>query len=222
MGAAALLAPEWFSRGMDVALLTLPDHGARRPPETRFSGGRFAMPEVAALAEAVRQATYEIRLVVQWLRERNDRPVGLLGLSLGGYLAALFAGLYDDIDFVVPMVSPVCMGDLAWRFLSKSRSSGDEAGSTFSLEEMRTAFWIHSPLAHPLRIPRRRALIVAGRGDRVVPPEHSHALWQHWGRPAIHWFSGSHLAPFGRRAVVAAIVRHLEQLEILPARSSSR
>ena len=103
-------------------------------------------------------------------------------------------GLYDDFDFVVPMVSPVCRGDLAWRLLSKSRSSGDEAGSTFSLEEMRTAFWIHSPLAHPLRVPRRRALIVTGRGDRVVPPEHSHALWQHWGRPAIHWFGGSHLA----------------------------
>jgi pimeloyl-ACP methyl ester carboxylesterase len=214
-GAAALLASEWFSRGMDVALVTLPDHGARRLPGSRFSGERYAIPDVSALAEAIRQAIYEIRLAMLWLRERNGGPVGLIGLSLGGYLTALFAGLYDDVDFVVPMVAPVCMGDLAWRFLSRSRTTSREPSPDLSLDEMREAFWIHSPLAHRLRVPSRRALIVAGRADRVVPPEHSHALWKHWGQPAIHWFSGSHLAPFGRRAIVAAISRHLENLEIL-------
>ena len=41
------------------------------------------------------------------------------------------------------------------------------------------------------------------------------AVWEHWGRPAIHWFSGSHLAPFGRGRVVRAIAEHLERLQIL-------
>jgi hypothetical protein len=83
------------------------------------------------------------------------------------------------------------------------------------LGALRASFRIHSPLAHALQVPRERVLIVAGRGDRVVPPEHPNALWRHWGEPNIHWFSGSHLAPFARRRIVRAIVHHLEDLEIL-------
>lgn len=213
-GAFALFASDWVDRGLDVVLVTLPDHGARKPAAARFSGERFAVPNVQALGEAVRQAIYEVRLVQQWVRERSSAPVGLLGLSLGGYVAALFAGLYEDLDFVIPVVAPVCMGDLAFRFLSQSRAAKAGAAN-FSLEEMRASFWIHSPLAHTLKTERSRALIVAGRGDRVVPPEHSFALWRHWGEPEVHWFAGSHVAPFGRRAVVGAIEDHLVRLGIL-------
>lgn len=60
-----------------------------------------------------------------------------------------------------------------------------------------------------------RALIVAGRGDRIVPPEHPAALSTHWGGAAIHWFSGSHLAPFGRARVIRRIDRHLRSIGIL-------
>ena len=58
-------------------------------------------------------------------------------------------------------------------------------------------------------------MIVAGRGDRIVPPEHPAALWSHWGEPRIHWFSGSHLTPFGRGRIARAILDHLESIEIL-------
>ena len=213
--AFALFASEWFRRGLDVALMTLPHHGERKPPEARFSGECFAVPHVARLGEAVREAIYEIRVVTRWLSEHSAAPVGVLGLSLGGYLTALLAGLCDDPDFVVPMVPPACFGDLAWRFFTQTRHYRRGGAPALSRDELRAAFRIHSPLAHPLRVPKRQVLIVAGRGDRIVPPEHPAALWQHWGQPDIHWFSGSHLAPFGRRRIVDAIVRHLETLDIL-------
>ena len=118
LDAFLLLASQWFQGGLDVALLTLPHHGARTPPGARFSGEHFAVPHVARLSEAVREAIYEIRQLVHWLREESGAPVGVLGLSLGGYLAALSAGLCDDLDFVIPIVPPVCIGDLAWRFFT--------------------------------------------------------------------------------------------------------
>jgi pimeloyl-ACP methyl ester carboxylesterase len=213
--AFALFASKWFERGLDVALLTLPHHGARTPKQARFSGERFTVPHVARLAEAVREAIYEIRLVTHWLRQQGGAPVGVLGLSLGGYLSALAGGLCDDLDFVVPMVPPVCMGDLAWRFFTQTRHYRRGGAAALSSDELRRSFRIHSPLTHPLRVPKERVLIIAGRGDRVVPPEHPAALWRHWGKPAIHWFSGSHVAPFGRRRIVAAIERHLESLGVL-------
>ncbi|MBX3028449.1 alpha/beta hydrolase family protein [bacterium] len=211
LDAWALFASSWFARGLDVALLTLPYHGARTPAGARFSGQRFADPNPATMHEAVRRAVYEIELVRAWLIASGGGPVGLLGLSLGGYLTALVAGLVDDLAFAIPMVPPVCIGDLAWRFLGAQR----HGAAAYSHAELRAMYRVHSPLTFPLRLERRRTLIIAGRGDRIVPPEHPHALWEHWGRPAIHWFSGSHLAPFGRDRIIAAVSDHLRRLEIL-------
>jgi esterase/lipase len=213
--AFAMFAAQWFQRGLDVALLTLPYHGARTPRDARFSGERFAAPRVNQLSEAVRQAIYEMRMVTDWLREQTEAPVGLLGLSLGGYLSSLMAGLYDDLDFVIPMVPPVCIGDLAWRFHSDNRRGGGDKAVTFSHEQLRAVYRVHSPLTHRLKVAKDRVLIVAGRGDRIVPPEHPHALWQHWGEPEIFWFSGSHLAPFRRRRIVSAIAKHFENVGVL-------
>jgi hypothetical protein len=206
--AFALFASQWFQRGLDVALMTLPYHGARTPRDARFSGERFAAPRVNQLGEAVRQAIYEMRMVTDWLRDQTEAPVGLLGLSLGGYLSSLMAGLYADLDFVIPMVPPVCIGDLAWRFHSESRRRGGEEGVAFSHEQLRAAYRVHSPLTYLLKVPKERVLIVAGRGDRI-------ALWRHWGEPDIYWFSGSHLAPFRRQRIISAIERHLQRVGVL-------
>ncbi|MGH7790190.1 MAG: alpha/beta fold hydrolase, partial [Candidatus Binatia bacterium] len=212
LDAWALFAAAWFGRGLDVALLTLPHHGARSLAGARFSGQRFAQADPAQLNEAVRQAIYEIHAVRGWLRASSARPVGLIGLSLGGYLAALYASLDAELDFVVPIVPPVCFGDLGARF---SARRGEAAEAPYAPGELQAMFRVHSPLSHRLRTPAARALIVAGRGDRIVPPEHPQALWRHWQQPSIHWFSGSHLAPFGRRGVVDAIAAHLGRLGIL-------
>ncbi len=208
--AVALFATQCFRAGLDVALLTLPFHGARTPADARFSGERFAVPHVARLNDAVRQAIYEIHTVSAWLRRERNVPLGLLGLSLGGYLSSLMAGLTSDLDFVIPMVPPACMGDLAWRFFSRSRHYRAGAAAAFSREELRAAYRVHSPLSYPRRIDKQRILILAGRGDQIVPPEHPHALWRHWEEPEIHWFSGSHLAPFRRGRLVRAVLRHIE------------
>jgi len=213
LDAAALLAPRWFEAGLDVALLVLPHHGARTPVEARLSGQAFAVPHVARLAEAVREAIHDVALSARWLREASDAPVGLLGLSLGGYLTALAAGLLDDLAFAVPMAAPVCMGDLAWRFFRRTKHARAEGALTAF--ELRRSFRVHSPLAHPLRIARERALVVAGRGDRVVPASHAIALARHWGGIPVHWFAGSHLAPFGRAGVADAVTAHLRRLDVL-------
>jgi len=215
LGAFALFAREWYQRGLDVVLLTLPEHGERRPPHARFSGECFAVPDGVRLAEAVREAIFEIFVVERWLRARLDAPIGLLGLSLGGYLTSLSVGLSGRFDFAIPMAAPACMGDLAWRVFQRTRHVRPGAEGPLDESTMRASFRVHSPLAHPLRIPRERVLIVAGRGDRVVPPEHPTALWEHWGKPPVHWFNGSHTAPFGRKRIVGAIDTHLRRIGVL-------
>jgi pimeloyl-ACP methyl ester carboxylesterase len=208
--AIALMAPGFFASGLDVALLTLPLHGKRGPRAGRFSGQLFASPDVARLNEAMGQAAHDVIAFVAWLRSVGAPPVGVLGLSLGGYVAALLAGLVSDLAFVVPVVAPVCFGDLAHRFMASSGRVRPEV--VLDRDELRAAYRVHSPLAHPPRVPRERLLVVAGRGDRVVPAEHTQWLVEHWGRPQTSWFSGSHIAPFGRPGMRADIRRFIHDV----------
>jgi hypothetical protein len=79
---------------------------------------------------------------------------------------------------------------------------------------LRAAYAVHCPLSHSLAVPRERVLIVGARGDRIVPPEHAYALWQHWDEPSIYWYSGSHLAPFRRARLIARVEAHLNALDL--------
>ena len=83
--------------------------------------------------------------------------------------------------------------------------------------ELREAYRVHSPLTHAARVARERLLILAAHGDRIVPAEHPRWLEAHWNQPRTIWFSGSHLAPFGRPTIRAAIRRFLGELDVLPA-----
>jgi dienelactone hydrolase len=202
--AHVLLAARWFRLGFDVALLTLPFHGLRRPAASRYSGELFASWDVGRTNEAVRQAVYDVDLVRRWIAADSGRPVGVLGLSLGGYVAAVLASLYDDLAFVIPLVPPVTLDALASSLLAGT--------SSISLADLRAGYVVHCPLRHALAVPRERVLIVGARGDYIVPPEHAYALWRHWGEPPIHWYSGSHVAPFHRVRLVARIAAHLDAL----------
>lgn len=213
--AVAMSVGAWFERGFNVVLLTLPDHGPRRPAGSAFSGQNFTVPHAVFLAAAVRQAIYEIFALKRWLRSQGDQPVGLVGMSLGGYLASLCAGLSDDFDFLIPLVPPACMGDLAWRVYRATAHHRAGLDATLTEANLRAAFYIHSPLAHPRKIARERILIAAGAGDRIVPPEHPCALWEHWERPSIHWLRGSHIAPVASKPLMRVIARHLRQLDLL-------
>jgi hypothetical protein len=212
--ARVLMAARWFAAGLDVVMITLPFHGARAPATARFSGELFGSWHVGRLNEAVRQSIHDVGVVARWLRRDGARPLGIMGLSLGGYVAALAAELIDDWDFVMPVAPAVCLGSLPWRLFVESRH-GRAGGLPFSLAELRAAYAVHSPLRRPLRVPRERVLVVAGRGDCIAPPQHAHALWRHWGEPAMHWFSGGHVAPFRRGAIVEVGLRHLAALGIL-------
>ncbi len=210
-----LMVNQWFQLGLDVALVTLPFHGARCPASARYSGELFGSWRVDRLNESVRQAINDVDLVTRWLARERHVPVGVIGLSLGGYIASLFAGLSSTPAFVVPVAPPVCLGALPSRLFTLSRHRHALGTAPLSVDELEAAYRVHSPLTYPLAIDKKRALIVAGRGDRIVPPEHPHALWRHWGEPPIHWYSGSHIAPFRRNEILAAGARHLEQLGIL-------
>ena len=186
-----------YEEGFNVVVVTLPFHGERTPADALFSGQFFPSPDLRRTNEAFGQAVCDVRLLTRWLREEGiSGPIGLMGISLGGYVTSLMASLFDDYDFAIPIIAPASFADILWWHGTErqARSRFEELG--IDREYLREVWAVHCPLSYELELPAERVLIVAGAGDAVVRPAQSLALWHHWGEPELRWFSGSHLGHF--------------------------
>ena len=185
----------WFYRsGYDVLLYTLPFHGRRAEEGSPFSGYGYFAGGMTGFAEAMGQAVYDFRTILNWLQDNGVERIALTGISLGGYTSALVASADDRLEAVipnVPLVTPASAFDDWWP-ASKVVQLARFAGG-MSREEAYSSFAYHSPLNYQPKVAKDRRLIITGLGDRLAPPDHSEALWKHWDRCALHWFPGNHV-----------------------------
>ncbi len=201
-----------YRDGFDVALFTMPFHGGRTPKQARFAGQLFPSRNLQRTNEAFAQAVADLRVLTRWLREEQAcGPLGMMGLSLGGYTTALMAALEDDLAFAIPIAAPCSFADILWYHGEglSSRAEAEEAGIT--LQDLRAIFAAHCPLSHAPKIPRERFLMVWGEGDRVVPSVHQLALWEWANRPEIYSYPGGHLVHLGRLGYLREIRRWLRR-----------
>jgi pimeloyl-ACP methyl ester carboxylesterase len=220
--ARTFVAPYWLRHGYDVAAFVLPYHGVRAPGP---SGARRSLPwpspNPLLTNEGFGQAIYELRALSRFLRDRGAPAVGAMGMSLGGYTTALWASIAGPadpggIDFAVAMIPAVSMAWLMWRHGAGTPVRREAARAGVTEDLLADAFAVHAPTTRPPRLERARLAVVAGRGDRITPPEHAEELARHWG-VEVAWFAGGHLAQVGRGDALRAVRRQLGALD-LPGR----
>ncbi|HET7505352.1 MAG TPA: hypothetical protein VFK02_30240 [Kofleriaceae bacterium] len=217
--------PYWLRHGYDVAAFVLPLHGARAPELAGLGPGRsgalFPSTNPLRTNEAFGQAIFDLRALVRFLRARGASAVGALGMSLGGYTTALWASVAgaDDaggIDFAVAMIPAASIAQLMWRHGEHSPARRQAIKDGITLDLLSDAFAVHAPTTRPARIARERLFVIAGRGDRITPPDQAEALAAHWGVD-VRWFHGGHLAQLGRGEVIRDVRRAIGALG-LPGR----
>ena len=189
----------FFAEGWDIVLFTLPFHGGRRGPRSPFNGAEIFSGGFSWLNEGILQAICDLRVLLAYLQRSGAPRAGVTGLSLGGYTTAVLASVAGTLDFAIPNAT-VCSVPLVMRqwFPSNVAQSLLARARGLSTELLSEALSIHSPLSYEPRLPRERLMVVAGLGDRLTPPEHSVMLWEHWGKPQLRWFPGSHVLHFQR------------------------
>ena len=197
-----------FASGWDVILHTLPFHGSRRSRTMPLNGLELFSRGMAHMCEAIIQGVHDARVLIDHLQARGVDRIGATGLSLGGYTTGALATVDDRLDFAIPNVPVTWLPDLfdTW-FPANVLAEANKRIFSVDDELLTNALAVHSPLSYPTVLPRDRLMIVAGLGDRLAPPRQAELLWEHWGRPAIHWFAGSHLLHFGRGSYLAAMRR---------------
>lgn len=209
---AGFRAMRWFDRGLNLAFPVLPLHGARG--SARLSGAEVFDLDYLRMVHLFAQAASDVRRLVGWLRQRGASTLGLHGISLGGYVAALVASLEDGIDCVIAGIPAVDFPKLA-RDHEPPALRRQPASSRPSWQQLRAISHPVSPLAFPPRVPREGRFIYAGRADRVVRPEQPSALWRHWEEPEIHWFDGGHVLGVRGRSIGPFVARALERTGLL-------
>jgi hypothetical protein len=193
--------------GLNVVLPVLPLHGPRKRglPKTATLPGGDVMDNVHATAQAV----WDIRRVLTWIRlQEPQSAIGLTGMSLGGYMAALVASLDGGLTCAILGVPVADLVDVLSRHSGLSRD--DPRRDT--IEMARPLGRMVSPLSLTPRVRLQGRFVYGGLADRVVHPrEQVIRLWEHWGKPEIVWYPGGHTGFFRSRPVHDFIDTALER-----------
>jgi pimeloyl-ACP methyl ester carboxylesterase len=175
--------------GCNVVLPVLPLHGRR---QTLVHQAAFPTPDALDNVHGLAQAVADVRALVAWVRSHDPSGVALLGVSLGGHVAAMVAGLEPEpFDAVLPIVPVV---DFPAVFRRGAPPSLRPLMDAFVASGAGTLHEVVSPLRVEPATPPARRYLAAGVVDRLLDPlEQAVPLWRHWGEPEVCWFDGGHV-----------------------------
>ncbi|MCC2638698.1 MAG: hypothetical protein K0Q68_2417 [Moraxellaceae bacterium] len=190
----------FYEQGYDILLYTQPFHGDRRAPHEPFSGYGIFARGFAEANEAMLQSVYDLRVWINYLEAQGVRHVGVAGMSLGGYVAALAASCDTRLDYAISNVPAVVVADMALEWPLVQPVSKVFLGSRgLGLRDLRHALAIHCPLTWQPVIDPDRLLIIGGAGDRFTSPRYIQLLHEHWAGSHLHWFPGNHVLHLRQR-----------------------
>lgn len=206
------LARSLASSGIVSAIMELPYHLHRTPKGMGSGEFLFKTAPLNAL-QAFRQAAMDAMRLTDWLSAQpfvDKSKLGVVGISLGGIIAALLVGLDERLSACVNVLG----GDLAltiWdSWLTRQfRRSIEKQGIT--LDALRsTLYWVN-PTTYAPRAKGKRILMVMSEYDLFVPRRACIELWRAFGcPPMIHLYTGHLCAQFSAPSLKNAIVSFLK------------
>jgi dienelactone hydrolase len=167
-------------------------YGPRRPPGSSL---RLLSPDVAHTLEAVRQTVLDLRWATAWMESRPEidrRRLGIMGTSLGSFVAALTAEMEPKLQRVGVMLGG---GGFVDAFYDDPRAASyrrvwEALGGT--KEQVAQVIAPVDPITRADRLRNRKVLIIAAKNDEIVPPRMAEALWNATGRQKIVWLNAGH------------------------------
>jgi dienelactone hydrolase len=178
-----------------IAALSVPMayYGPRRP---KGSSLRLLSPNIDQTMEAVRQTVLDLRRATAWMASRpeiDNKRLGILGTSLGSFMAALTAEMEPRLGRVAVLLGGGGFVDAFYddRRVLLLRTVWECCGGT--KEEVARVIAPADPITCAANLKDRKVLIMAAKRDDIVPPQMAEALWQATGRQRIVWFDCTHV-----------------------------
>lgn len=180
--------------GIGAALITLPYHLDRTPPGAR-SGERAILPDTQHLVATMTQAVLDVRRTVDYIAQRPEydaNQIGIAGTSLGSIVSSLSYALEPRLKAASFMLGGADLAHILWQSsrVVKVREALRKQGMTEARlrEELATV----EPLNYLPARTEKRAFVVGGKFDTVVPPADTEKLIRALGNPSTLWLDTGH------------------------------
>lgn len=196
-----------------AAFLIIQPYSYNRRPLPRIEGVELLSGDVPQMVGALRQGVLDARRAFDWLSRRPDidpSRMGVSGISLGGVLAPLIAGVDRRARFLVTIVGGTDVSDVV--FDSFITSGLHPAllyhGVTFDslkrdMAPVEPANWLHG-------FDPNNALLFNGRYDVFISPKQAHHLAEALGGARIVWTPTGHYgAVFAQTQIEATGIKFL-------------
>ena len=199
---------EFHRQGISVSLFALPFHGPRGhafPPE-------WPQQDTAFTIEGFRQAIWDLQTAIRAMREAGASHVGVVGMSLGGYTAALLGTVTSDVDFMlsyIPIASiPDVMNDN-----DLVPGTGDLQRTLY--EGYREQLVPITPVCREPTLEPKRVAIISGEFDRLATVQHGARLAEHFGTKLVK-FPGGHIVQNRRAQAFRTALEGFQDAGVLP------
>ena len=148
------------------------------------------------LLELLRQLVIETRRSIDWLETQpkvmKDR-IGVMGISLGGILVPVVAGVDDRVNCMAIILGGGDMGEILWNSAMtgffKKRLISEGINSAQELEEK---MWIVDPLTFSFKAKKKPVIMINAHFDINVPGSSTLKLWRALGKPQLTWLPSVH------------------------------
>lgn len=167
-------------------------YGPRRPPGTKL---RLVSPNIPQTLQAVRQTVLDLRRATAWMESRpeiDEARLGILGTSLGSFMAALTAEMEPKLNRVVVLLGGAGLVDAYYDHpqAAVARKMWEAVGG--NKQKVKDLIAPVDPITCAANLKERNLLIIAGERDEIVPPSAARALWKASGEQKIVWFDCTH------------------------------
>lgn len=184
-------------QGLPTLMIYLPGYGPRRAKDADPKE-RAPSRDLDHMISGLRQAVFDIRRAGDWLASRPDvepSRVGLVGISLGGLVGSLAAGVDDHFGRSVFLIAG---GDLAAIVMHGSRETEQAKARLekdgYTVEKLRARCRPVDPLTFASRVRPEEILMLNAEADEVIPRDCTLQLHRALGSPELRWFKGGHYA----------------------------
>ncbi|HBB83787.1 MAG TPA: dienelactone hydrolase-related enzyme [Sulfitobacter sp.] len=169
----------FFSRrGITVVEMALPYHFERSRSGADYADYMLS-PSIGRTMQSMRQAVWDGRKLIRWLKGQGYKKTSVLGMSLGSWVAGLIAANDTTVSKAALFLTAGSLADMVWTGRA-TQTIPSSLQPTIELSDLRRAW---APLnlvnhAHRLARDNLELHVVLAKRDKVVLPELSKGLIQ--------------------------------------------